>query len=55
MNKEVDLSKYQIRTDLTIEELENNSKLKGRSLASLRMTGRGRMTERSRMTKGREG
>jgi hypothetical protein len=27
MNKEVDLSKYQIRTDLTIEELENNSKL----------------------------
>lgn len=29
MNKEVDLSKYQIRTDLTIEELENNSKLKG--------------------------
>ena len=29
MNKEVDLSKYQIRTDLTIEELESNSKLKG--------------------------
>jgi len=29
MNKEVDLSKYQIRTDLTIEELDNNSKLKG--------------------------
>ena len=29
MNKEIDLSKYQIRTDLTIEELENNSKLKG--------------------------
>lgn len=29
MNKEVDLSKYQIRTDLTIEELESKSKLKG--------------------------
>lgn len=29
MNKEVDLSKYQIRTDLAIEELENKSKLKG--------------------------
>jgi len=29
MNKEVDLSKYQIRTDLAIEELENNSKLEG--------------------------
>ena len=29
MNKEVDLSKYQIRTDLTIEELENKNELKG--------------------------
>ena len=29
MNKEIDLSKYQIRTDLTIDELENKGKLKG--------------------------
>lgn len=29
MNKEVDLSKYQIRTDLTIEELEDKKKLRG--------------------------
>lgn len=29
MNKEKDLSKYQIRTDLTIDELENDRKLKG--------------------------
>lgn len=29
MNKEVDLSKFQIRTDLTIEELENKKILKG--------------------------
>lgn len=29
MNKEIDLSKYQIRTDLTIDELEKDSKLKG--------------------------
>ena len=29
MNKEIDLSKYQIRTDLTIDELEKDSSLKG--------------------------
>jgi len=29
MNKEKDLSKYQIRTDLTIDELEKDKKLKG--------------------------
>ena len=29
MNKEIDLSKYQIRTDLTIDELEDKGKLKG--------------------------
>ena len=29
MNKEVDLSKYQIRTDLAIDELEEKIKLKG--------------------------
>lgn len=29
MNKEVDLSKYQIRTDLTIDELGESTKLKG--------------------------
>lgn len=29
MNKEIDLSKYQIRTDLTIDEIEDKVKLKG--------------------------
>jgi len=29
MNKEIDLSKYQIRTDLAIDEIENRVKLKG--------------------------
>ena len=29
MDKEIDLSKYQIRTDLTIDELEKDSSLKG--------------------------
>lgn len=29
MNKEIDLSKYQIRTDLAIDEIENKIKLKG--------------------------
>lgn len=29
MNKDIDLSKYQIRTDLAIDELENKVKLKG--------------------------
>ena len=29
MNKDIDLSKYQIRTDLAIDEIENNTKLKG--------------------------
>ena len=29
MDKEVDLEKYQIRTDLAIEELEDNIKIKG--------------------------
>ena len=29
MNKEIDLSKYQIRTDLAIDEIENKVELKG--------------------------
>jgi len=29
MDKEIDLSKYQIRTDLAIDELEDKGKLRG--------------------------
>ena len=29
MNKEIDLSKYQIRTDLAVDYIEENTKLKG--------------------------
>ena len=29
MDKEIDLSKYQIRTDLTIDEISENNVLKG--------------------------
>jgi spore protease len=39
MDKEVDLSKYQIRTDLTIEELENKSKLKGVKIKTKKTNG----------------
>ena len=37
MNKEVDLSKYQIRTDLTIDELGQTTKLKGVNIKKKRM------------------